>query len=85
MELCGGKIGGKYALGPKIGSGSFVEVYLVNNYGTKEIYALKKVKGYAPSKSKGQKFAADWGDKDPKALGRGGVYKGALAGHIAQV
>ena len=28
------------------GGRSFEEVYLVINYGTKEIYALKKVKGY---------------------------------------
>lgn len=43
MEFGEGKIGGKYAVGPKIGSGSFGEVYLVNNFGTEEIYALKKV------------------------------------------
>jgi RIO-like serine/threonine protein kinase len=43
MEFGEGKIGGKYAVGPKIGSGSFGEVYLVNNFGTEEIYAMKKV------------------------------------------
>ena len=58
MELGEGKIGGKYALGPKIGGGSFGEVYLVNNYGTMEIYALKKVKGYAPSKTKRLKICS---------------------------
>jgi serine/threonine protein kinase len=42
MEFGEGKIGGKYAVGPKIGSGSFGEVYLVNNFGTEEIYAMKK-------------------------------------------
>lgn len=30
-------------MGPKIGSGSFGEVYLVNLFGTEEVYALKKV------------------------------------------
>ena len=55
MELGEGKIGGKYALEPKIGGGSFGEVYLVNNYGTKEIYALKKVKGYVLVRLKGKK------------------------------
>jgi hypothetical protein len=34
MELRDTKIGGKYAMGPKIGSGSFGEVYLVNVAGT---------------------------------------------------
>jgi serine/threonine protein kinase len=43
MEFGEGKIGGKYAVGPKIGSGSFGEVFLVNNFGTEEIYAMKKV------------------------------------------
>jgi hypothetical protein len=42
MDLRDIKIGGKYILGPKIGSGSFGEVYLVNVAGTTEIYALKK-------------------------------------------
>ncbi len=42
MELREIKIGGKYIMGPKIGSGSFGEVYLVNAAGTSEIYALKK-------------------------------------------
>ncbi len=36
------KIAGKYVFGPKIGSGSFGEVYLTNVFGTNEIYALKK-------------------------------------------
>lgn len=36
------KIAGKYIVGPKIGSGSFGQVYLVNIAGTTEIYALKK-------------------------------------------
>lgn len=34
MEFGEGKIGGKYIVGPKIGSGSFGEVYLVNLFGT---------------------------------------------------
>ncbi len=42
MEFRDTKIAGKYIVGPKIGSGSFGEVYLVNVYGTTEIYALKK-------------------------------------------
>lgn len=36
-------VGGKYLIGPKIGSGSFGEVFLVNENGTNEIFALKKV------------------------------------------
>lgn len=43
MEFGQNKIGGKYAVGPKIGSGSFGEVYLVNLFGTAEVYAMKKV------------------------------------------
>ena len=35
--------GGKYIVGPKIGSGSFGEIYLVNEVGTNELFALKKV------------------------------------------
>jgi hypothetical protein len=34
MEASNIKIGGKYIMGPKIGSGSFGEVYLVNVSGT---------------------------------------------------
>lgn len=35
--------GGKYIVGPKIGSGSFGEIFLVNEVGTNELFALKKV------------------------------------------
>ena len=34
MEFGEGKIGGKYITGPKIGGGSFGEVYLANLFGT---------------------------------------------------
>jgi hypothetical protein len=34
MDLRDSKIAGKYVVGPKIGSGSFGEVYLVNVFGT---------------------------------------------------
>ena len=43
MDFGQGKIGGKYVAGPKIGSGSFGEVYLANLLGTEEIFALKRV------------------------------------------
>lgn len=43
MILTGTKIASKYMVGPKIGSGSFGEVYVVNEVGTYQIYALKKV------------------------------------------
>ena len=43
MEFGSIKIGSKYAVGPKIGSCSFGEVYLVNLFGTEEVYAMKKV------------------------------------------
>jgi serine/threonine protein kinase len=36
-------VGGKYVVGPKIGSGSFGEVYIASELGVHEIYALKKV------------------------------------------
>lgn len=42
MNLTGTKIASKYMVGPKIGSGSFGEVYVVNEVGTYQIYALKK-------------------------------------------
>ena len=43
MEFGEGKIGGKYITGPKIGGGSFGEVYLANLFGTQEVFALKRV------------------------------------------
>lgn len=43
MSLTGTKVCSKYVVGPKIGSGSFGEVYVVNLINTTEIYALKKV------------------------------------------
>jgi serine/threonine protein kinase len=52
MEFGEGKIAGKYIAGPKIGSGSFGEVYLVNLFGTEEVYALKKVLGILIRKMK---------------------------------
>ena len=43
MSLTGSKIASKYIVGPKIGSGSFGEVYVVNLLGSSELFALKKV------------------------------------------
>lgn len=58
MEFGEGKIGGKYAVGPKIGSGSFGEVYLVNNFGTEEIYAMKKVSAISFRRTRKQNISS---------------------------
>lgn len=42
--MTGTKVASKYIIGPKIGSGSFGEVYVVNFVGTNKLFALKKVK-----------------------------------------
>jgi len=44
MSTAAIKVASKYMLGPKIGSGSFGEVYAVNMIGTSEIFALKRVR-----------------------------------------
>lgn len=43
MATTGTKVASKYMLGPKIGSGSFGEVYVVHLLGTSDILALKRV------------------------------------------
>lgn len=42
MDLKDMRIGGKFLVGPKIGGGSFGDIYLVTMQGTDNIYALKK-------------------------------------------
>jgi len=37
------RVASKYAMGPKVGAGSFGEVYVVTQLGYPEIYALKRV------------------------------------------
>lgn len=43
MAAIANRVGSKFMLGPKIGSGSFGEVFVVTLIGTSEVYALKRV------------------------------------------
>jgi hypothetical protein len=38
------RIGSKYLLGPKLGAGSFGEIFVVTEPGTSEIFTLKRVR-----------------------------------------
>jgi hypothetical protein len=43
MSASANRVGSKFMMGPKIGSGSFGEVFVVTLIGTSDVFALKRV------------------------------------------